>query len=328
MAYEKKTWKDRQVQYPNRKTITNIDSGESITADVIRDEGIVTTEGDLLNAANLNDLENRIEQGIASSSGGGGSDVAVTQLLDHGTRIAKIRVDANTVSLYAPEQTEVSVEATQTSGTKIASVTVDNNKTNIYAKQTSITPVLTTGTRIAKVNADGVVYSLYAPQGGGGGGGEVIEALYQVSERVSEYSYHENYHLVMITVPENPDDNRSTSRISTDSSNSGSDSSGSGSGYTARYKSTLVVADYYIEYNPIWIFLSTFDEDSTWDIYYNYGYNEKDYYEDKDIVYHGSGYVTNKLIYVPSFCNFQIHYTAGDHIPRPEVRSPASHAPR
>ena len=298
MAYEKKTWKDRQVQYPNRKTIVNLDSGESITADVIRDEGIVTTEGDLLNAANLNDLENRIEQGIASSSGGGGSDVGVTQLLDHGTKIAKIRVDTNTVDLYAPDSTEVSVKPIQTTGTKIATVTVDDT-----------------------------VYSLFAPQGGGGGGSDVVDALYQVSQIVPG-EYHTGYPILYLeTEAEN-----AYSAVSNNPSNlefDGSDSSsgGSGSGSTGSYKSTLITDPSDLDYAPLWVFLSTFDNNCQWDIYYNHGSRNSTSYYEEDIIYHGSGYVTNKLIYVPMYCNFQIHYTIGDGVPAPEIRCPAALAP-
>ena len=298
MAYEKKTWKDRQVQYPNRKTITNVDSGESITADVIRDEGIVTTEGDLLNAANLNDLENRIEQGIASSSGGGGSDVGVTPILETGVNIAKIRVDTNTVNLYAPESTEVSVKPIQTTGTKIATVTVDDT-----------------------------VYSLFAPQGGGGGGGDVIDALYQVSQIVAEED-HPGYPILYLeTESENAYSVVSNDVSNPESLGSGSSSGGSGSGSTKSYKSTLITDPSDLEYTPLWVFLSTFDENCHWDVYYNHGTrNLTDYYEE-DIVYHDSGYVTNKLIYVPAYCNFQIHYTIGDGVPAPEIRCPAALAP-
>ena len=60
MAFSKKTWVNRQSEYPARRTLIAVD-GEADTYDVTRAEGSVTTEGDAFNAANMNDLENRID---------------------------------------------------------------------------------------------------------------------------------------------------------------------------------------------------------------------------------------------------------------------------
>lgn len=45
---------DRVVQYPGRFILKDVLSGTETTCDLTRDEGTVTTEGTLLNAANLN----------------------------------------------------------------------------------------------------------------------------------------------------------------------------------------------------------------------------------------------------------------------------------
>lgn len=45
---------DRVVQYPGRIKLTNVQDGTEATYDMTREEGTVTTEGTLLNAANLN----------------------------------------------------------------------------------------------------------------------------------------------------------------------------------------------------------------------------------------------------------------------------------
>jgi len=63
MAFVKKTWKDRISQYPNRRTINDGNFTKVVT--VGRDEGTVTQAGDAFNASNMNDLENRIEAGLA-----------------------------------------------------------------------------------------------------------------------------------------------------------------------------------------------------------------------------------------------------------------------
>ena len=70
MAYVKKTWKDRQVQYPNRRTINDGYTTKVVT--VGRDEGTVTEAGTPFNADSMNDLENRIQAAIGGGGGGGG----------------------------------------------------------------------------------------------------------------------------------------------------------------------------------------------------------------------------------------------------------------
>lgn len=65
MAFFKKTWKDRQSEYPNRRKL--LETGIANVYEVSRSEGTVMEEGDLLNAANLNDLEERIDSAISSA---------------------------------------------------------------------------------------------------------------------------------------------------------------------------------------------------------------------------------------------------------------------
>lgn len=63
MAFVKKTWKDRIVQYANRRLLTK--SGgvvEQVT--VTRDEGTISEAGDQFNASNMNDLEQRVKDGF------------------------------------------------------------------------------------------------------------------------------------------------------------------------------------------------------------------------------------------------------------------------
>ena len=60
MAFNKKTWVDRQVQHPDRRTLVDVETNVARTYDVTRDEGYVAEEGDQLNASNFNDLEDRI----------------------------------------------------------------------------------------------------------------------------------------------------------------------------------------------------------------------------------------------------------------------------
>lgn len=60
MAFVKKTWKNRIAEYINRRLLTNEDGSTELVT-VARDEGTISQEGDAFNAANMNDLEDRIE---------------------------------------------------------------------------------------------------------------------------------------------------------------------------------------------------------------------------------------------------------------------------
>lgn len=66
MAYTSKVWKDRIVQYLNRRKLTDVDTGDIRTVTVARDEGGITEEGDIFNAATMNDLEARIQAAFDS----------------------------------------------------------------------------------------------------------------------------------------------------------------------------------------------------------------------------------------------------------------------
>lgn len=60
MAFTKKTWVDRLVEYAGRRKLTNIATGATQVVDVTRNEGTVSAEGDAFNAENMNNLESRI----------------------------------------------------------------------------------------------------------------------------------------------------------------------------------------------------------------------------------------------------------------------------
>ena len=66
MAFSKKTWVDRQSEYPNRRILTA--TGNDGEYDVSRSEGLVIEEGDKLDAAALNDFENRVNEAFADVS--------------------------------------------------------------------------------------------------------------------------------------------------------------------------------------------------------------------------------------------------------------------
>ena len=68
MAFVKKTWKDRIVQYANRRLLTK-SGGEVEQVTVTRDEGTISEAGDQFNASNMNDLEQRVKDGFDSLTG-------------------------------------------------------------------------------------------------------------------------------------------------------------------------------------------------------------------------------------------------------------------
>jgi len=59
--FNKKTWKDRESQYPRRRLLTPVEEGDAALYTVSRAEGTVTEEGDAFSAENMNDLETRIK---------------------------------------------------------------------------------------------------------------------------------------------------------------------------------------------------------------------------------------------------------------------------
>lgn len=60
MIFNKKTWKDRSVEFPGRRKLTDIVSGAVLNVDVVRNEGEVAQAGDPFSAENMNNLESRI----------------------------------------------------------------------------------------------------------------------------------------------------------------------------------------------------------------------------------------------------------------------------
>ena len=66
MAFEKKTWKDRLVEYAGRRKITNTTTLAAQIVDMERAEGIVSEEGSAFNAANMNGLEQRVADGFSA----------------------------------------------------------------------------------------------------------------------------------------------------------------------------------------------------------------------------------------------------------------------
>lgn len=67
MGFVKKVWKDRISEHPARRILTDL-QGNSEVYNVARSEGSVSQEGDAFSAANMNDLEQRVSDGIESAT--------------------------------------------------------------------------------------------------------------------------------------------------------------------------------------------------------------------------------------------------------------------
>ena len=61
MAYQRKTWENRESEYPNRRKLTEVSPG---VYDVDRAEGLVVKDGNAFEDIEMNDFEGRIEEGI------------------------------------------------------------------------------------------------------------------------------------------------------------------------------------------------------------------------------------------------------------------------
>ena len=64
MAFVKKTWEDRLVEFPGRRRTKDVDTGEEHLIDVERAEGLTRKVGDAFSGINMNDLEQRIAAGF------------------------------------------------------------------------------------------------------------------------------------------------------------------------------------------------------------------------------------------------------------------------
>lgn len=65
-TFLKKLWKNRDSEHPNRRHLAP--TGAANVFDVERDEGLVLEEGHAFDEANMNDLEGRIEAGLAGAA--------------------------------------------------------------------------------------------------------------------------------------------------------------------------------------------------------------------------------------------------------------------
>lgn len=64
MAFVKKEWKDRLVEFAGRRKLKDVKTNTITTVDVTRNEGAVMQAGDAFSSENMNSLEDRIYTGF------------------------------------------------------------------------------------------------------------------------------------------------------------------------------------------------------------------------------------------------------------------------
>lgn len=121
MAFNKKTWKDRVSEQPQRRLLTPTDGGEAMTVDVTRQEGIVIQEGDAFSAANMNDLETRIKNTFDNDE----STLAAVN--------TKANTNASNISTLQTNLTSVSNRVTTNANNIAANKTTETNHYNALA---------------------------------------------------------------------------------------------------------------------------------------------------------------------------------------------------
>lgn len=95
MAFKKKTWADRMVEYAGRRKLTNISTKQSIICDVERSEGTISKEGDAFSSQNMNDLEQRIEDGFTEVKQ---TTDGINQNLTQGKYFKELALESGTVT--------------------------------------------------------------------------------------------------------------------------------------------------------------------------------------------------------------------------------------
>ena len=91
MGFDKKTWKNRISEFPNRRKIKNISDNSETIVDIYREEGTIQNEGDAFSASTMNNLEARIGNmfPVSIANGGTGKTTAIEARQNLGINISQ-----------------------------------------------------------------------------------------------------------------------------------------------------------------------------------------------------------------------------------------------
>lgn len=123
MAFQKKIWKNRISQYPNRRKIKNISDNSETIVDIYREEGTIQTTGDAFSASTMNDLEGRIGNmfPVSIANGGTGKTTAIEARQNLGINISQ------TVGSWEPKLSSSGIAPTYTTEYKVGKYYKINN---------------------------------------------------------------------------------------------------------------------------------------------------------------------------------------------------------
>lgn len=122
MAFSKKTWVDRLVEFAGRRKITNVSTMQAQIVDVERAEGTVSQEGSAFSAQTMNDLEQRIADGFSSV------EQSVSQVSSELLKVSSIGMIFTDYNGYALEKSIAYViDRMRNSGTQFATATFNSN---------------------------------------------------------------------------------------------------------------------------------------------------------------------------------------------------------
>ena len=148
MAFNKKTWVDRNVEHPARRKLTAV-SGEADTYDVVRAEGTITDVGDAFNAETMNDLENRIADSVDSiiskltiltiTLGTSWTQDSTNGYYYQSVSNGIITSSDNPVLDVVLSGTSANMQSLQKEWAKVLSATTYNNGIKFYAKEATTT---------------------------------------------------------------------------------------------------------------------------------------------------------------------------------------------
>lgn len=144
MAFVKKTWKDRIVQYANRRLLTK-SGGEVEQVTVTRDEGTVTEAGDKFDAATMNDLEDRLEYAFDNVS----TAIECTQAeYDTWKNAGQLKLQTSYIITDAPNLNPTASDIEYSSGVTVKQAIDSKASATNYPNFTKILSVATDGSTV------------------------------------------------------------------------------------------------------------------------------------------------------------------------------------